>query len=203
MPRNLILAAACLAFATPAFASAELPRGLARLSPTDFAGDVRIDNDPQNRIVLSTRDGYTRTRAVRGALADDVHLRAAIDRSTGRTSWQVWHDLAYVGGQRDLLAVHYRAGAATRTIMPLHVEHRPDRCPATDQVGACGRSVRVAFEVPEQTIREIARAYRPGARAPWPVRFEDTQGRAMTGGLAPAEVAGLLQAVEAWRNTGN
>jgi len=203
MFRNMLLAAAAsLALSAPATAHAELPNALAALSPADFAGVVRVDDDPQSgAVVLSTREGYTRSRSIKGALADDIHLRAAIDRRTGETSWQVWHDLAYVGGQRDFHAVRYDAGGAPRRIAPLHVEHRPDRCPATDQVGACGQAVRVAFEVPEQTIREIARTYRSGARTPWQVRFEDARGRAMTGGVAPAEVAGLLQAVEAWRNT--
>ena len=125
--------------------------------------------------------------------------RALVDRRTGRVTWQVWHDLAYVGARKTVRAVSYASAGETRRSQPIHLDHWPDRCPPTDGVGMCNEAMRVAFELPEQTVREIAAAYRPGARTPWTLHFQDENGRDVTGGLAPAEAAGLLQAVDARR----
>jgi hypothetical protein len=189
-----------LCAAAPAAAYDTLPSALAGLSPADFAQDIHIVDDPlASAIVVSTREGYTRTRSLQGGLADDVHLRALIDRSTGKITWQVWHDIAYVGGRKAVDAVHYQAGGAVREARPFHVTHRVDRCPPTDAVGHCGEAITIGFELSEATVREIAAAYAPGSRAPWPLRFKDTDGRDVTGGLAPAEAAGILHAVESWK----
>lgn len=190
-----------MASAAPAAAYEKLPRSLAGLSAAHFAGSVRVNDDPlSSAIILSTHEGYKRSRAIDGALADDVHLRAAIDRRTGRVTWQVWHDLAYVGGKRELASIRFLSPRGLYETAPLIAEHRLDRCPPTDGVGSCGHAVRIAFEVPERAIREIAGSYEPGTRAPWRFRFTEAHGKDMTGGIAPAEVAGLLQAVDAWRS---
>lgn len=193
-------AALLMAAAQPAAAYDRLPAGLARLSPADFASQVRVIDNPRDpRIILSTFDGYTRSRSLRGARADDVHLRALVDRKTGRVSWQVWHELVYVSGPRDFTAVQYLTDGRRHQSNALLVEHGLEGCPPTDGIGSCNQSMRVAFELPERTVREIAAGYRPGARDPWRVRFKDASGRDVTGGLAPAEAAGLITALEAWR----
>lgn len=199
---SIIAATTVLGFAMiqPAAAYDRLPQALAQLSPADFASQVRVIDDPREAaIVLSTEEAYTRARAIKGAHADDVHLRALVDRRTGKVSWQVWHDLIHVGGERSLHAVSYQAGGMLQQAQPTIVERWLDRCPPTDAPGACNQAVRVAFDVPEQTVREIAQAYRPGERMPWQLSFKDSHGRDVTGGLAPAEAAGLIAALEAWR----
>lgn len=199
---GLLAAGALAAFPLAASAYEQLPRPLARLTPADFAGQIQIVDDPlEPAIVLSTRDGYARSRALKGARADDVHLRALVDRQTGRVTWQVWHDLIYVGGRKNVSAVHYRYAGERRAAEPVTVRHWLDQCPPTDGIGACNQVSRIVFELPEKTIREIAAAYGAGAREPWRLRFEDANGRDVTGGLAPAEAAGLVQALEAWRDT--
>lgn len=197
-----IALAAMLCAAAPAAAHEKLPAALAALSPAEFAQDIRITDDPlSSTIVVSTEAGYTRTRALKGALADDVHLRALIDRSTGKATWQVWHEIAYVGGEKDLHAVHYQAGGAARAARPFHVSHRLDRCPPTDAVGFCGQASRIGFELSEDVVREIAVGYAAGSRKPWSLRFEDAGGKPVLGGLAPGEAAGLLLAVAQWRES--
>lgn len=184
----------------PAFAYERLPSGLAKLSPTDFASKVRIVDDPlEPAIVLSTQDGYTRGRAIKGAQANDVHLRALVDRETGRISWQVWHQLSYMGKRRNLESVHYLTGGTLEQSDVMAVENWLDQCPPTDGIGSCNQVMKVGFELPESTVREIAGAYRAGQQTPWRLRFKDSNGRDVTGGLAPAEAAGLLHALETWR----
>ena len=194
----IALALSLAALASPAAAYDRLPRALAAMSPSDFAARVRATEDTSTHI-FSTSEAYRRGRSIAGAYADDVHLRALVDRRTGRVTWQVWHDLAYVGARKTVWAVSYASAGETRRSQPIHLDHWPDRCPPTDGVGMCNEAMRVAFELPEQTVREIAAAYRPGARTPWMLHFQDENGRDVTGGLAPAEAAGLLQAVDARR----
>lgn len=194
-------ALAAAALPLPAAAIEELPRSLARLSPADFAEQVKIADDPQARaVVLFTREGYTRTRAIKGAHANDVHLRAVVDKHSGAVTWQVWHELMYVGGEKEFHAVDYVSDGAVQRVRPLAVDHWLDQCPPTDGVGFCNRNTRVGFALPERTVHEIAAAYRAGERAPWRFRFKDARGRDVTGGLAPAEAAGLVQALDAWKS---
>lgn len=195
---------ASLVPAAPAIANERLPNGLAQLSPGDFASKVRIVDDPREPvIVLSSRDGYTRSRSIGGARADDVYLEALIERETGDVSWQVWHDLR-MGSQRELGSVEYtsESGRLEQSGL-LAIEKWVDQCPPTDGIGSCNHFVRVAFELPDQTVREIADAYRPGERASWPLRFKEANGRDITSGLAPAEAAGLILALERWKQSGS
>jgi hypothetical protein len=191
------LVAAALPPSTAA-AHEQLPRSLARLSPADFASRVQSADDPlAGAVVLSTRQGYARSRAIQGAHANDVHLRASVDKRSGRVRWQVWHDLMYVGSRKDLHAVRYRSGGTTQSVTPFTVDHWLDQCPPTDAPGQCNHNARIGFELPETTVREIAAHYRAGARVPWSFQFKDIDGRDVTGGLAPAEAAGLVAAIDA------
>jgi hypothetical protein len=174
-----------------------LPRALAGLSPSDFAGRVQVEEQQDaGTVVLSTRTAYARERAIDGARANDVHLRAVVDRGIGTVSWQVWHELTFRDGPRRFDAIRYTSGGQSEEVAPFLVESWLAQCPAMDGVGLCNHVTRIGFELPERAIREIAQGYRAGSREPWRVRFEDGRGGSVTGGLAPAEVAGLLHAVE-------
>jgi hypothetical protein len=193
---------ASLVPAAPTIANERLPSGLAVLSPSDFASKVLIVDDPlEPAVVLSSRDGYKRGRSIGGARADDVYLEALVDRETGDVSWQVWHELS-MGSQRKLGSVEYMSGGRFEQSRLLAMENWLDRCPPTDGIGSCNHFVRVVFELPDRTIREIANAYRPGERTSWLLRFKEADGRDITSGLAPAEAAGLILALEKWRQAG-
>ncbi|MDB5724231.1 MAG: hypothetical protein JWQ16_985 [Novosphingobium sp.] len=200
MHRSLALVFAAF-LAAPAVAHAgDLPRSLAALSPTEFAGSVQIADDPAKAaVVLSTQEGYSRGRGVKGAHASDIHLRALVDRASGRVRWQVWHDLVTVRGHQGITAIHYSVNGEPRTAQPLETEHGLDDCPPADGLGMCNRFTRVGFELPESAVREVAASYDHGSRRPWRIRFEDASGRDVTSGLAPAEAAGLIKALDAWR----
>jgi hypothetical protein len=196
----VLAAAAAAAFPAVGHAADTLPRSLAELSAADFASRVQVADDPAGAaVVLSTRDGYSRARAVKGAHAKDIHLRAVVDRGSGRVSWQVWHELVTVRGHRGITAVHYTSGGRSRTARPIVAEYGQDDCPPADGLGACNRSTRIGFELPERAVREIAAAYDRGSRGPWRFRFQDASGRDVTSGISPAEAAGLVGALDAWR----
>jgi len=197
-----LFAAALLASPQVASAYESLPRQLASLSPQDFADTVVVDDDPLKPVVmLSTQPGYTRGRSIEGAYAQDVHLRAVVDRNTGSVKWQVWHDLVNVRGHKNVVAVHYQQAGSMAAADPLAVDRWLDECPPTDGIGSCNQFTRVAFELPEDVVRDVAASYRAGSREPWRLHFKDVSGRDVTGGIAPAEAAGLVQALDSWRNS--
>lgn len=195
--------AICSMAATPAIASERLPSTLAQLTPGDFASKVRIIDDPlEPAVVLSSQDAYKRARSVNGARARDIHLQAVVDRASGRVSWRVWHELSMPHG-RKLGSVEYASGGGgLEQSSFLTLESWLDQCPPTDGIGSCNHVVRVAFELPDHAVREIAAAYRPGERTAWHLRFKEADGRDITSGLAPAEAAGLILALERWRQVG-
>lgn len=195
---SLSLLAAMLASVPSAEAYERLPRALAALSPADFARQVEVTADPR-AVVLSTREAYRRGRVVQGAHVDEVYLRAVVDRASGRVSWQVWHDLVTVRRHRNVVAVQYLSGGILHTAQPLAVDHAHAQCPPTDGAGFCNRITRIGFELPESAVREMAASYDAGSRAPWRLHFRDGAGRDVISGMAPAEAAGLISALEAWR----
>lgn len=192
------LLAATLALAPAAEAYERLPRALAALSPADFAAQIHIANE-KGAVVLSTREGYTRGRVVQGAHVDDVHLRAVIDRASGGVSWQVWHDLVTVHGHKQVVAVEYLSDGERKTARPIAVDHSLGQCPPTDGAGFCNKISRIGFELPERALREMAASYAAGSRVPWRLHFRDAAGKDVISGIAPAEAAGLIAALEAWR----
>lgn len=197
---SLSLLAAAFILAPAAQAYERLPRALAALSPTDFASRVRISDDQAGgTVVLSTRDGYVRARVVRGAHVGDVHLRAVIHRASGRVTWQVWHDLVTVSGHKDVLVVQYISGGLRRSVRPIVVDRSLGQCPPTDGAGFCNRITRIGFELPGHVVGELAAGYQTASRAPWPIYFRDSSGKDVISGIAPAEAAGLIAALEAWR----
>ncbi len=196
-----LVSVACVVMA-PVAASAMQPlnRSLSRLTPDEFAKRVSLIDDPlEKAIVLSTQSGHKGGQSMKGAYADDVHLRAALDRQTGKVSWQVWHDLINFPQKAQITAVHYTAGGKLHVAQPAKVEQWEDVC-SPDGIGVCFSYMRVVFEIPDHVVQEIATRYRPGSRDPWPLRFKVAGRQDITGGLAPAEAAGLIQAVQSWQS---
>lgn len=191
--------AACFAFGWAGSAAAydELPRGLAKLSPADVVDRIRIDDEMlEPHVVVSTKKAWDRGRRIEDGHASDVHLRALVDRDSGVVRWQVWHELSYNGGAREITDVTFIAGGRSEQADFVLTEQWDD-CPSVDALKVhCDKYERFVFEIPGRVVQEIAASYQPGNRRPWPVRFNDKNGRSITGGLAPVEVVGLMTAVE-------
>ncbi|MCT2401477.1 hypothetical protein [Novosphingobium mangrovi (ex Huang et al. 2023)] len=196
--RAILAAGLALGGAGSAAAYDELPRGLARLTPAEVVQRIRVEDEAlEPHIVVSTEKAWDRGRGIEGAHARDVHLRALVDRKSGAVRWQVWHELVVPDRRPDMVGVSYHAGGRLEQADILVAEHWLDDCPGTDEpVVSCNRYARFVFEVPDHVVEEIAGAYRPESRDPWRLRFKDENGGSITGGLAPAEAAGLIEVVD-------
>lgn len=196
--RAVLAGVLALGWTGAAAAYDQLPRSLARLTPAEVADRIHIDDDAlEPHVVVSTEKAWDRGHSIEGAHASDVHMRALVDRHSGAVRWQVWHDLIYPSRQSEPVGVNYRAGGRLEQADLLLAEHWYDDCPGTDAVPvSCSKHARFVFEIPGAVVEEIAGSYRPESRDPWRLRFKDENGGSITGGLAPAEAAGLLQAVQ-------
>lgn len=196
--RMLLAGSIAIAWAGTASAYDKLPRSLAKLTPADVVERIHVDDEAlEPHIVVSTQKAWDRGRGIEGAHASDVHLRALVDRESGSVRWQVWHELVHPSRHPEMVAVNYQTENGLQQAGILVAEQWEADCPGTDGVPvSCNKYARYVFEVPETVVQEIAGAYSPDSRAPWRLRFKDGNGGSITGGLAPAEAAGLIAAVD-------
>lgn len=179
--------------------SERLSNSIVRLSPSDFASRVTVENDAAAGVVrLSTRRASAREGPSRDAFIDEAHARVTVEPRSDRVIFEVWHEFSYNGKLADIAAVRYRIGETQHFATPKNVEQWLSAC-GSDAGGSCFLSTRVSFELPEQHARAVAASYAPGSREPWLLEIEDRSGKAVTLGFAPAELAGLILAYEAWR----
>lgn len=192
------LAAVLALGSAQANAHEQLPRSLAKLSPAHFADAIRIHEQPSGAMVLSTYDGYTRSRGLDGARGDDIHLRAIIDRS-GRISWEVSHRIVHRSRHLDMRHVEYDFAGTALQISPGTIVHGAVDCPPTDALGSCNFATDVTFLLPDAVMRDLAGRYLSGSRQGPVLRFVSSNGPTILSGLAPAEAAGLVHAVDIWQ----
>lgn len=197
MLRTTLLSAAAVLAAAPAYAAVgdKLPTGLAKLSPDQIADRVQVVDDPLEEHVVFSTKGVFRNSGVKDDVAvHDGFLEARKTRAGGEVVWRVRHDLTYSGARRDVKLVHVNTPDGLLKIAPGVVRRWTEDC--GDVAVACSQHLSVEFDLPETAVRHIAAAWRPGDRTPWRVRFKDARGQDVTVGLAPVEVAGLVDAVD-------
>jgi hypothetical protein len=180
----------------------QMPKRLAAMTPGDFEKKIVVTDDPLERhVVISSHKAFRQSATLGDGMARDIHMRALVDRQTGATQFQIWHDIAYWGQRKSFYQVNYIAQGNLHQTDLLVVAHRADDCPAIDGIGSCSRNKTLAFEVPESVMRDIARQYTPRSRSRWTFRFKDQLGLDVTSGIAPAEAAGLLSVLDMRRAT--
>jgi len=197
-----VVALAVLLAAMPQAASAldRLPKSLARLEAQDFERAVEIKDDQlEPHVSFSTQQAYKRGLSVPGGAVADVHLVAQMDRATGQVAFRVWNEMTNFDAPKDLASVHYVAqGRLSAAQLPV-ARHWLDNCVPMEAGGRCDQRIRVAFDLPEQVVREVAASYAAGSDAVWRYRFKDSHGHDVTVGLAPAEAAGIVAAIDSFK----
>lgn len=186
--------------ATSAIATAQLPIRVAALPADHFARAVEVKDDQLEPYVsFSSRKAHKGRHALGAGTEGDLHLTAHLDRNSGAMSYRVWHEITNTDAPRELTRVHYRAaGKVTQANLSV-ASHWESNCVPQETGGQCDQRIRVAFDLPEQVVREIAAGHEQGSRQGWAFRYKDAQGSDIDGVLAPAEAAGLIHAVDAWR----
>lgn len=190
-------------FAAPAAAD-DMPKRLRTMTPDAFRAAVAVDHDADGRqTTLSTQPGFVPQllSPIRHLLSDN-HLRAVIDRASGAVRYEVHQSIFYWGPRRSFTAAHVPSTSGPRRAELTMADHGERFCPNEDNWGQCASTKRVAFTIDESDLRAIAARYRSDGGQPWSYRIEESGGRHWTGGITPAEAAGLLLATESLRTTG-
>jgi len=192
-PTRLATIGALVALAaTPAAANGAAQH----LTPEAARHKVTLHQDPlETEAVLSTKSVLRSTRGVLKTTYNDNHLRANIDRQTGKTRFEVHQTVQYMGGFRGFEQVNYETTSAPATAKLRTVDANPAACDSIDPQSACYEEL--SFVVDEAELRRLA----AGSGEAWSFKFKPERGREHRASLPKAEIAGLLQAVDAYRAT--
>jgi hypothetical protein len=172
------------------------PKQLAQLralTPESVEGQVSIKTDSLEPLITVTSDKVWKSN---GKFTDKVRsdnfLRAFIDKRTGEVRYQLYQEVTYTGEWRRFASVHYEtsSGPASAQIAPISQE--VIGC----SFGLCAYREAIGFDVPRQVLEEVAGRYSTRDPAFWRFRFKGQNGLDWEDRIAPAEVAGLLRAVD-------
>jgi len=188
----VVVGGALAVLATPAVAG-DAATGLTAAAARDR---VVLHDDPlETAATLSTHKVMRSTRGVLRTPYNDNHLQAHVDRRTGKTRFEVHQTLQYLGGYRAFGAVHYETADWPAKAKLRTVDGNQPACDAIDPQSSCYEEV--SFVVDEAELRRLASSVASGAV--WTFKFKPERGREERASLPKAEIAGLLQAVDAYR----
>lgn len=174
-------------------------RQLSLLTPENVAGKVTLkDDDLEADAVMTTEPVYREKKGLFGDVPDDVFMRAFIDKQTGQVSWQVYVVTTYIGSSWHFYEqANYQTSQGVQTV-PLAVIDR--QVSACDSLTGCFYVEQVGFDLSDELARALAKLYDPaGSLAIWRFRLKSQGGFDYTDGIAAAEVAGLVRAVDTWK----
>lgn len=198
--------AAAIALVAPShaapFAALSGDRGdldrLRLMTPAAFQARTTLSDDALDRIAtLTTTDGFVEHRSFGGRAPDDVFLRAFIDKTTGRVSYQVYVSIRY----RSYSWAHWDSATYEATGGPLsaHVDRIARLRTVCRRGWICPRSETVGLRITGAVLRQQAERYTPGVTTPWHFKVTAKSGGERILMLSTAEIAGMLMAVDAYR----
>ncbi|PTQ10710.1 hypothetical protein CLG96_09865 [Sphingomonas oleivorans] len=184
----------------PAAAEVKQPGRLLAMTPAAFQSSALVEEDElEFDTLISTEPGFTAGRSLLRIVWNDNHLRAIVDRRTGATRYEVHQFIRYAGPRRAYRSVNYATPAGLQRAEMLKAEHGADICPNVETNGDCVLTKRLSFAVDEPLLRAIAASYRQGGSESWNFKFKEEGGHDLRAGIVPAEVAGLLMAVDGYK----
>lgn len=156
---------------------------------------VTRDDDLETVATLSTEKAYRNSGRFTDRVRSDNFLRAFIDKRTGATRFQVYQEISYNFVYREFTTVNFATPDGPVSAKVDEIAHEIPACFA----GGCSYKDSLGFIVDEAVLREIAAQYVTGNSPFWRFRFRGRAGIDWNDRMMPAEVAGLLAAVDAYR----
>ena len=185
---------------TPAMAKGNQPdrqtRQLFAMTPSDFQRVVDLKDDSLEPIaVLTTMQGFQKKAGLLGVVYSDSFLRAFVNKDTGATTFQVFVYMSYDAEWQFFQSVNFRTQSGLHSAVLTVIGRDVLSC---NSIG-CLHVEKVGFGLTENDVRWIANQYDPQTPNPWQFRLKAKSGNDPTGNLMPAEFAGILAAVESYR----
>lgn len=197
-PAAVVLGMSLISVPATAGQDAPLPSKLVRISSASAHAAVDIRDDRlEPEITLSTEPVYKGRRGLVGYMLDDTFLKARIDRNSGQVRFEVHQWMRYLGNLRGYEQVNFLTPDGLKQKRLDESRYSSETCPQQESLIECVFTEHLAFSVDENLLRRLA-----GASAPqdgWRFRFKASNGQDFNAVLMPAEIAGLLKAVDAKR----
>jgi len=165
------------------------------LTPEHFQATSTLKDDSLETVAtITTLAGFQYKRGLLKIVHDDNFLRAFIDKKSGETRFQLYQIISYGGSWRFYSTANYETLEGPKSV-DLTVVDRDVSC---SRYG-CSYTEHVAFDVEGSLLRTVAEKYRPNEEIVWRFKFKSKAGTEWPDGLLPAEAAGLLAAVDAYK----
>lgn len=205
MKLGLVIVFSVLGFSAPANgADTDLKReysakDLARmqaLTPDYFRQSASVADDALEPIATITTDkGFSSRGRFTDRVRSDNFFRALVDKATGVTLLQLYAEVTYSYEWRNFTSASVLMGGRPKAIPLIVIDRKVVTCAA----GVCAYREAVAIPVTEAEVKEIAGRWSAAGSRPWPYRLKATNGMDFEDAIMPAEAAGILEAVEAYR----
>lgn len=166
------------------------------LDKEHFKRTVSVKDDSLETVaILSTVEGFKHKKGLLGIVWDDNFLRASIDKKTGATSFYVYNTLYYRGsGWHHYSTVNYETLDGVKTARLDRIGTDVD-CSGSRYQG-CTYNEHVGFTIDREILETVAALYKPGEKKALKYRLKGRTTEDYTDALLPAEIAGLLEAVD-------
>lgn len=171
---------------------------LLKLTAADFQKTVELkDDDLETIATLTTAKGFRSTGGLFDIQGSDVMLRAHVNKRTGEATYQVYAYIWYKETQeRRYQSVNYQNGSEIGSATVNNLASRVISCDEYSATLGCSRSEEFVFPISEELLEGIAA--RPADQF-WRMKFRAQAGIDWEEIFAPAEVAGLLNSIAAYK----
>ncbi|MES3152608.1 hypothetical protein [Sphingomonas faeni] len=173
-------------------------RRLAAMTPAQFQVRTTLHDDALDTVAtITTANGFVERKPLLGPAPDDVFLRAFIDKTTGRVSYQAYVRIRYRDyGWANWNTANYATPAGPRAVATQRIARLKASCP---RGFACLRSETIGFKIAAPLLSANAKMYGRDGITSWPFKIMAQNGGERSFLLSTAEIAGLLMAVDAYR----
>jgi hypothetical protein len=198
-PLLLLLAAAAPASADTetkrTYSAKDLTR-IAALTPEHFRQTASLSDDQLEPIATITTDrGYSSRGRFTDRVRSDNFFRALIDKANGRTIYQLYAEVTYNFAWRRFASASVLLGGRPQALALTVISREVVTCTSL----GCAYRETVAIPLTEAQVAEIASGGGVGGTPLWPYRLRAQNGIHFEDAAIPAEAAGLLLAVRAYR----
>ena len=177
------------------YSAKELAR-MQSLTPDHFRQTATIVDDALEPIATITTDrGFSSRGRFTDRVRSDNFFRAQVDKANGGSLFQLYAEVCYNFEWRNFFSASVLLGGHPKAI-PLTII---DRKVVTCAAGFCSYRETVAIPLTESDVQEIAAGWNAAGSRPWPYRLKATSGIDFEDAVMPAEAAGILAAVDAYR----
>jgi hypothetical protein len=176
---------------------------LMALTPEQFRTSATLkDDDLETVATITTQPGWQQKDGLLKIVNSDEYFRAFIDKKTGKTTFQVYKYVRYYGDWAFFQTVNHETPSGPIS-QELNVISR-DVGTCNKYLG-CEHTETFGFNVDETLLRQIAAKYVAGqsVTSVWRFRLKAKSGVQRDEAFVPAEVAGLLAAVDSYKRQKN